>query len=69
MRDLAVLRQNNELSVARPATCALGSVCIRAQGLLEHRRKWRELATGLLAFVLQGYVAGSLEPLLDRVSV
>ena len=50
------------------APCALGSVRIRAQGLLEHLHKWRELAIGLLALVLRGYVAGSLEPLLDRVS-
>jgi len=50
------------------APCALGPVRIRAQGLLQCRHKRRELAIGLLALVLRGYVAGRLEPLLDRVS-
>ena len=50
------------------APCVLGPVRIRAQGLLQHRHKWRELAISLLALVLRGYVSGGLEPLLDRVS-
>lgn len=49
------------------APCVLGSVRIRAQGLLQHRHKWRELAISLLSFVLRACVAGGLEPLLDRV--